>query len=312
MSALLLAVVASLSAHAGATASDFKAERKMGANTWNAQSAIDGKPETCWMLPGESKNKGEWIILDAPKSTLSAIGMIVGWSKDEETFADYARVKSIKIEVMAYDENNELQPMGEATAEFADKAEYQVVDIEDIAIGEDLFGGKVKLTIEEVYPGRDYPNLAISELALHLAEFDANVQVDGASSESPGHTIDMLIDDSDKTFWAGDVQGATLTVKSAGFSIARLGLTHGGKEYARAKKVRVTAHSRSHELEIADATGMQWIEIPPTVGFTGSGYQGSEFEPLEIEILEVYPGSKYPDQVAIKELGAKATSFGGF
>ena len=34
-------------AFAGATASNFKPEHRKGANYWNAQSAIDGKLETC-------------------------------------------------------------------------------------------------------------------------------------------------------------------------------------------------------------------------------------------------------------------------
>lgn len=312
MSATLVLLAASLAAHAGATASDFKAERKMGANTWNAQAAIDGKPETCWMLPGESKNKGEWIILDVPKSNLDAVGMYVGWVKDEDAYNDYARVKSIKVEAMAYDENNELQPVGEATAEFEDKMDYQVVDIKNIQIGDDLFGGKVKITITDVYPGRDYPNLAVSEVTLHLAEFDASGVVEEVSSEGQGHTMDMMTDDSDKTFWAGDAQGASISYRVAGYSVSQLGITPGSKEYARPKKVRLTAHSRSHEVDLADGTTTQWLAIPAVVGFTGSGYQGSEFEPLLIEVLEVYPGTRYADQLAIKELDAKATAFGGF
>ncbi len=312
LSSLALLALSVAPAHAGAVASDFKPERRMGANTWNAQAAIDGKPETCWQLPGESSNKGEWIILDVPKSNLDKIGMIVGWAKDEDHFKDYARVKSVEIEAMAYDENNELQPAGKATASFEDTMDYQIVDIDDIQIGDDLFGGKVKITITDVYPGRDYPNLAISEITLRLAEFDAAPVVEGASSSDDGHDFDLLVDDNDRSFWVGDVEGAALTLKVAGFSVSRIGINPGPKEYARPKKVRFTAHSRSHELELPDATGTQWLEIPATVGFTGSGYQGSEFEPLEVEILEVYPGTRYPDKVAIREIDAKATAFEGF
>lgn len=299
-------------AHAGAVASDFKPEHRQGANTWNAQAAIDGKLETAWQLPGESKNTGEWLILDVPKSNLDKIGMIVGWAKDEDHFKDYARVKAIKVEAMAYDENNELQPVGEGTATFEDKMEYQVVDIDDIQIGDDLFGGKVKITITEVYPGRDYPNLAVSEVSLHLAEFDAGPIVEEVSSEDDGHSRDLMIDDNDKTFWVGDAAGASMGVKVAGFSVARIGLNPGPKDYARPKKVRLTAHNRSHDVELPDAVGTQWLEIPAIVGFTGSGYQGSEFETLQLEILEVYPGTKFADKVAIREIDAKATAFGGF
>lgn len=311
MSFVFLALAFALPAHAGAVASNFKPERKQGANTYNAQSAIDGDPATCWQLPGESQNSGEWIILDVPKSTLDKIGMTIGWAASDDTFMDYARVKSVKIEVMAYDDNNELKPAGQGTATFEDKAGFQIVDIDDIQIGQDMFGGKVKLTVTDVYPGRDYPNLAISEIVLQLAEMDASPVVENPSAEDAGHTIDMLTDDNDKTFWSAPAEGASLELKVAGFSVSRVGLVPVGKEYARPKKVRITAHSRTHEIELPDSSPA-WIEIPSVVGFTGSGYQGSEFEALGIEILEVYPGTKYPSTLALKDLQAKATAFEGF
>ena len=57
---LLLLLVPTI-AFAGAKASKFKPEHRKGANYWNAQSAVDNNPDTCWMVPGESPNRGEWI-----------------------------------------------------------------------------------------------------------------------------------------------------------------------------------------------------------------------------------------------------------
>ena len=95
------------------------------------------------MVPGESENKGESITIDVPRSTIDKVGMIIGWNKDEETFTDYVRIKTVRMEVLSYGDGNELKVVGQADVEFADTAEYQFVDVEDIAIGgEDLDGWK--------------------------------------------------------------------------------------------------------------------------------------------------------------------------
>ena len=60
----------------------------MGANFYNAQAALDGKPDTCWMLPGESENVGEHIIIDIPRIEVDKIGLVVGFAKAEGTFLD--------------------------------------------------------------------------------------------------------------------------------------------------------------------------------------------------------------------------------
>src|SRR5688500_17883765 len=96
LAALLL--VPSL-ALAGYSASSFKRESKLGANTWNAEAALDGKPETAWMIDPEDENGGQWIELDLPTSTIDKLAIVNGWDKSEDIFFDYPRLKTAKVEM---------------------------------------------------------------------------------------------------------------------------------------------------------------------------------------------------------------------
>lgn len=307
MAALLALLALTLDVHAGAMASSFKPEHKMGMNTYNAQAAIDGKYDTPWQVDPESENVGEWIELDVPKTKLDKLGMMIGWGGDEEKFGDYARVKTVEISARYYNEANELVSAGPpVTATFEDKMEFQVVDVDDIQIGQDLFGGKVKITVKEIYPGKDYPNLAVGEVLLVMSEFDAAPTLQNPSSEEADHLIIDMVDDSDKTMWVGDSEGASFEVEAGGYSLARVGLKAGPTTHDRPKKVRITANRRPLEVELKDSQDTQWIEIPAVVGFTGSAY-GT----ILVEILEVYPGTKEPGKLGIREFDAKATAFEG-
>lgn len=293
---------------AGASASDFMPESRLGANYWNAQSAIDGKPETAWMVPGNSDNKGEHIFIDVPKTTVEKISMIVGLAADEEKFQDYARVKSVKLEVLRYNDQSELMSVpGAVEATFEDKMGLQTIDIDDLVVEPNALGegGRIKITVTDVYPGRDYPNFAMSEVLLHLAEFDAAPVISEVSSEADGHISMDLVDDNARTFWAGDAEGATITFSAVGYGLSRVGLAPGPRTYARPKKVEVTIGQQSHSQEIPDKPGTHWIDIPAVNGYTGGGWGD-----VQVKILEVYPGTN--PQVAVAELDIKATQYEGF
>ncbi len=301
-SALLAALLAP-AAHAGATASSFRPETRLGANYWNAASAIDEKPETCWMVPGESENLGEYVILDIPKGEVDKIGMLIGWAKDDDTWVDYPRVKSVRVEVLSYNDERDLVPVGSADASFEDKKGWQVVDIPDMKLGTEEAGGKVKITISGVYPGKDFPNLAISELRVHMKEFDAQPKITEVSSTDDGKAQESMQDANPKTFWSGASDGATITLDSVGYGISKVGIAPAGKDLARAKKVKISVGNRSITTELPDAAGAQWADVP-----TMQGYTGSAWGELKIEILEVYPGAK-SQSLGISELSAKATTF---
>ena len=305
MIASLLAALLIHDAHAGATASSFKKETKLGANYWSGAAAIDGKPDTCWMISGETANEGQSITIDLPKSEVDKIGMVIGWAKDDDTFKDYARVKSVRVEVLSYNEDRELVNVGTADATFEDKNGLQIVDIPDMKLGNDEAGGKIKITVSAVYPGRDYPNFAVSEVMVVLKEYDANVSVSAVSASDTGHTQDLLMDANPKTFWAAPVPGATINIATSGFGVARISLAPGPKDYARVKKLKLGVGNRSVDIELPDAAGPQWFDVPPINGYTGSAWGE-----ITLEVVETYPGAK-SQSVAISELSAKATSFEG-
>jgi hypothetical protein len=296
-------------AFAGATASKFKPEHRKGANYWNAQSAIDGQLDTCWMVPGESPNRGEWIELDLPKSTVDKIGMVVGWAQDEETFQDYARVKAIKVEAFSMNDRQELSPRGSATAQFQDEMAMQVIDIDDLQVGEDLFGGKLRINIADIYDGRDYPNMAISELLVYLTEFETKLKApefsDLSSTPAGPQLAELAIDEDEKTFFATAVEGGFLQLEGPGFGVSTLGIKQGPKSHARPKKIKVSANNRELIHELEDSAEVQWVLVPSITGYTGGA-----FGEIKIEFLEVYPGND--PNVAIAEVYGKATNFEGF
>ena len=184
-----IAVLLPTAAFAGATASAFKKDSRTAANHWNANAAIDGNLETAWMVPGESANRGEWIMIDVPKGTVDKIGIFPGFGKNDESFSDYGRVKSMKVDVLCCADSPQMTTTATAHFEIEDKAEYQVIDIDDLAVGNELFGGKVKIWIVDLYDGVDFPNVAISEIQVILTESDAAASFSEWSEEVGSHTV---------------------------------------------------------------------------------------------------------------------------
>ncbi|MEL6341732.1 MAG: hypothetical protein AAFV53_01270 [Myxococcota bacterium] len=304
--AAMASVLFSSAAFAGAEASSFKKNNGVeGERLYSGNAAIDGDPATAWMVPGSSDNAGEYIILDMPKAKINSLGMYVGYVASEQSFQDYARIKTVTVEVFQYNEIQDLVPVeGMATVTFEDKADYQVQPIEGLEIASET-GGRLKITIKEVYPGRDFSNFAISELLVGLDDFDVATTIEDVSSEPSGsHSRIELTDDNPRSYWYGDID-ATVQFTANGYMLSKVGLQPGPRAYARPKKIQITANGRVHQQELPDDGKMQWIEIPPV-----SGYSGSAWGTIEMKILEVYPGPK--PEVAIGELDLKATAYMGF
>ena len=302
---LLLGVaVMGAPALAGATASAFKKETKLGTNYWNAGSAIDGRLDTCWQVPGNSENRGEWIMLDIPKGEVDAIGIFPGWGASEEKYEDYARIKELGVEVLCCTDSPKMESLFSGTVQFADEARLQFSDMQDVPIGNDLFGGKIRLTIKDIYEGRDFPNVALSEVLIVMKEFDAPVAFDDVPPGADGHGSDLMQDENAATYWVAAAD-STISFTSEGFGISSIGIQAGPAQYARAQKVRVTANDKVRETELANSADVQYAEVPPVVGYTGSAWGD-----IVIEILEVYPGTTQAD-VSIAEFTAKATNYSG-
>jgi len=298
---LLLPAVAS----AGFRASSFKKETRGGETQRNAAAALDGDLATCWMIDPEEGNEGSWFEIDVPKSTIDKLSIVAGWDRDDTTFADYPRAKTLKVEV--FDEGKDGAKVLEHTVTLADQRGWQTIDIPDTTVGDEVFGGKVRLTVQEVVPGLDYPNLALSELLVILGEVDAPI----ALSEPPegtlaGKTTAALTDKDPRTFWASAADGAgtAFQVEADGFGVSSVGLQAGPKAQARPKTIRLTANQATRTYTAADTDQMQWFAVPPVVGYTGSGWG-----PIKVEIVDTYAGTQ--PGVGVAEVALKATSYGG-
>lgn len=287
-------------AFAGARVSAMKVDSKKGKTFYSGSAAIDGKLDTVWMVPGESENTGEWIEIEVPKGTIDKIAIYPGHGRDEDAYGDYARVKTMRVDVYDIADDQTENQIGQATIEVADKAALQFVDIDDVKVGSGLFGGKVKLTVTAVYDGEDYPNLAVAEIMVALKEFDAPKppELSDVSSEVDGHTADLMQDGDPKTFWAAD-DGASFVMTSDAFGLSSIAFVP-QKDYARPKTVELSVGSVSRTVTLPDAPGPQWAMIPPFNGYNGGG-----FGPVTVKIVDSYPG-KIP-HIGVTELAVRVS-----
>lgn len=302
---LLLPVVAS----AGYEASSFKKEANLGKNYWNAASALDSKMETAWMVDPEQNNNGQWIALDVPAGTIDKLGVVIGWLKNEESFGDHARLKVAKVELF---DSGAGAPrlVGETTVTFEDKPGWQVLDLPDTKVGGEVSGGRIKLTVVDTYPGKDFPHLAVSEVRVHMQEFPAESMTFVTPFDTQvAPTTEMdAIDGNAKTFWQGQGSSATFSMKAPGFGLASLGIQSGPKTHARPKTIEITANQTTTTEVLEDKPGvLQWVLLPCLVGYTGGSW-GT----IEVKIVDSYAGDQPMNGVAISELKLNAGSIEEF
>lgn len=289
---------------AGATASSFKKESKKGTNYWNAQSALDGNPKTAWMVPGDSNNILEWIQIDLPLGEVDKIGIWPGWGKNTETYTDYNRVKTLKIEYLCCMGDDSQRTVGSQTIEIADENAMQWIDVDNVKLGNELFGGSVKLTVMDIYKGKDFPNLAVSEVLVGLVEFEANADAE-PSGEHDDHIIMDAQDLNKKTWWQAPTEGAYVDFTSDTFGLSSVNIQAGPKSHARPKTVKITVQQRSRVQVLEDIPTMQNVLIPAVTGYTGSAW-GT----VKVEFLDFYEGSKV-QELAVSELAVMATNMEG-
>jgi hypothetical protein len=309
MSVLLAALFASLTAQAGYEASSFKKESKRGANFWNANAALDSRLDSCWMIDPEQKNEGQWIQLDIPSAEVDKIAVVIGWEKTPNTFSDYARVKTARIEVV---DMTDMKPntIVEHTVNFEDKPGWQVIDIPNGKVKGEIIAGRVRMTVTEVYPGADYPNLAVSEFRVHLKEFKAEtLELRGIpTSEADNHTADLMIDSNPRTFWASTgEENPGFSVAGPGYGLASIGLLPGPKSHARPKTVEITANDMPQRHTLEDKAEVQWILLPAIVGYTGSAWAG-----VDVKVIDTYPAASGSKSVAISEVHLNAATVEDF
>ncbi len=304
LAALVLsaALIAPASALAGFRVSSFKKDTRDA--TFKVSSALDSDPKSCWMVNPENENENEWIEIDVPRSTIEKLSFMSGWSLSEETHADYARLKKAKVQIWKEDDGDEIILEQEISLE--DKNGWQDVELPPTKVGGDFSGGRVRITVLEVYEGKDYPALGMSEVLVKLAEKDAPLKIESEPTTSAaGHDAMEFIDDSTRTYWLSESnEGQSFAIGASDFGISALGVQSGPATYARPKVISVRQGLNTTKLTLENTDKMQWLPINPTIGFTGSAW-GT----LNIEVLEVYEGTK--PGIAITELKLKSTNFDG-
>ncbi len=291
-------------AFGGFRVSSVKKDSRSSTNTWSAASALDGDGATAWMIDPEQSNEGSWIEIDIPKSTLQSLQVVVGWDKDEKSFRDYARAKSLKVEV--FDEGKGDERVLEHTVGLEDVRGWQSVALPETSVGNEVFGGKVRLTVQEVYPGTDFPNLAMSEVLLLLKEMPAPAKLKEGAPGASANGAELAVDGNAKTFWRSeaDGHGAQFTVVADGFGVSSVGVQAGPTGFARPKTIEVIANEVVRTYTMADSQEMQWFLVAPIVGYTGSGWNEAT-----VKIVDTYEG-KAP-HAAIAEIALRATNYGG-
>ena len=285
-----------------------KVTRHRGSVSWGGAVAIDNNPATAWMVPGESQNRGEWIEFQVPKGDITGFAIHSGWAESDETFSDYARPKTLKVDALCCDGDDQMVTVHSSEINLEDVNGLQQVDLEAFAIGNEMgFGGLFRLTVQDTYAGLDYPNMAVSEVEVQLKEFDLPVvRFETDSGTSPDHMVESMVDSNRRSYWSSPVDGARFVLASSGYGVSSVGLQAGPRSNARIKKVKVSSSNRSmvHELENTDA--MQFVKVPSFTGYTGSAWGE-----VEIKVLEVYPGSSEDAEVAVSEVIVRGTNFDG-
>ena len=268
-------------------------------------AALDGKDETAWLLPGDSENIGEYIIIDIPRLNIDKLQMKAGWHRDEDTFKDYARVKKISIEASYFNATNDLVPAPKVVeVELKDEMGWQYIDFEDLVVEDGIEGGKVKITIQEVYAGKDFPQAAITDLVVHLGEFDAVPQITEPSTEDEG-SIAAVQDDNTRSSWIAPACNASFAVRGGGTMLSSLDMTFGPATYARPKTLKLTVKNRTETVELPNTAGPHHVVLPATVGYTGT------WDKVMVEVVDVHPGKTHADKIAIAEIKGKATALDG-
>ncbi|HUH07441.1 MAG TPA: discoidin domain-containing protein [Egibacteraceae bacterium] len=122
-----------------------------GTSSYGAANLIDGDPQTAWNEGAEGPGEGEWVefLLLAPHQ----ITRVLVWNghQTDALFLGNGRIKTLRID--AGDRMFEV--------ELFDQRGPQAVDL-----GEPVAAERIRLTIEETYPGERYADAALSEVEL--------------------------------------------------------------------------------------------------------------------------------------------------
>ena len=284
---LALSLLLPAAAQAGFEASSFQKDSRRGDNYWNAGAALDGRPETAWSVDPEKKNEGQWIQLDTPSGELDKLAMVIGWDQDENSFFDYARVKRARVEAWSTSISGEAEQVLEQEVSFEDKRGWQIVELNDTKMGGEMGGGRVRITVLEVYPGKDYPSLRVSDLRVHLKEFPAETMMikDMPANAVDGRGGELMEDTKESTFFATNDTSTRFTVTASGYQMSSVGFKSDAKGWARPRTVVIRSQGLEAEHTLEDKADWQFLLCPVVAGYTGSAW-GT----IEVEVKDTYEG----------------------
>lgn len=318
--ALLAICGFSASALAGYGASSHKTGDE---GMYEASSALDNNPDTCWQVKPDTENEGQTFYLDVPSGKVDKIAVMTGWNKSEKHFKKFHHLQQAKLELMSpkkqEDGTTKMVPVFTETLTFDDKMDWQMKDIADTKVGDEFRGGRVQLTVEKTFAGIDYPNLAMSEIRVHMveyAEFGSSKLNEGiefvdtpSSEQDDEHNGVNLIDANSRTYWAalGSDEKPTFTVSSEKYSLSSITFKAGPSTHARAKTIEIEADGNKGTYTLENNDKLQVVQLPTAMGYTG-GVSGD----VSVTVLEVYPGSKEGTGVAIADIGFRATGLAEF
>lgn len=300
---------------AGVTTSSHYAPSDRPAGTFGAANLIDGQLKSFWVEGKEASGIGESFTLDLPRAEIKKVLVFPGHGEDERMFKKWAHLKEVSLTFYSTDDKRETKAIKQVNFTFEDTFKWQEIPVEGVKVGEELFGGQVKLTILSVYPGVDFQDTAVAEVKVMLGEFAAQLDVSDAPPAAKGSSKDNLVDGAMGTAWIADAVAATasFTLTAPDFGLAALMVTSGGPPDAKdPKKARVYARPKDVSVEIAgitlkhtlaDSLEPQRIELPVLQGYTGS-----VMGPVKLTVLSVYPGSS-AQNLAIRELQLLATQY---
>ncbi|MPM25722.1 hypothetical protein SDC9_72222 [bioreactor metagenome] len=140
---------------------------KSQTDAYSALNLFDGNPDTVWASEGKSEGETIELLFDSGVS----FGILNGFIKSEALYYDNARIKTLKVEAWRFDSTTDELMSGEYEVAF-DDIPYANIDKSNLFNCLTLFDPHdspwdlVRLTVTEVYPGRKYNDLCISEIFL--------------------------------------------------------------------------------------------------------------------------------------------------
>ncbi|MFM7199606.1 MAG: NADase-type glycan-binding domain-containing protein [Myxococcota bacterium] len=299
-------------AWAGVSATSQLVTSTQPASTFAIQNLIDGDLKTVWVEGKAGSGEGESFTLDLPRAEIKKLVIFPGHSADERMCKKYARVKEVSVTFYTITDKREEKIVKQQNATFEDACKFQEIPVEGVKVGEELFGGKVTVTLRSVYPGGDFQDTAIGEARVALAEFAAQTNLADAPAALKGTSKDNLLDGSPKTPWVSEapLEKATFVIDAPDFGLAAVNITAGDtrdpkkpKPYARPKDVVVEVSGYTVKATLKDDPGPQRIDLP-----TPQGYTGSVLGQVKITVESVYPGT-VGQNLSISEIQLLATHY---